>query len=130
MLVVLAVCVVCVAGCEKKVALTIRNNSDLAREIQLSNPDQTVTVGVVGAGSVQRTTLKVKNSDLPAQCSITAVGGPTQTFLVDEDSPDAWWFHITKSGGIAGPYGKNDVHVESEQTIDVTTPVQQKTLVR
>ncbi|NBB95781.1 MAG: hypothetical protein GVY16_08575 [Planctomycetes bacterium] len=130
MCLLLAVCLVFVAGCDKKIALTIRNHSDMPRQVQMSDPYETMTVGTIGPEGVMRTTLRVKKDDLPAQCSLTAAGGVTETFRVNDDSPDKWWFHIGENGDIAGPYGKNDVHVESDQTIDVTTPVQQKTLVR
>jgi hypothetical protein len=129
-LICLAACALGLAGCDKKIKLTIRNHTDVARQVQITNTEETMTVGRLAAGSVMRTTLKVKKSDLPAQCGIAADGTPTQAFLVDDDTPGKLWFHITKEGTISGPYGENDEYVETEKTMDITAPVDQRTIVR
>ncbi len=128
--VVLAACTVLAGGCAKKVQISVANHSEMTRTIQLSTPDETATVGAVSAGGRLTTTLTVKNSDMPAQCRLSAGAGAQQSFTVTEDSPSKWWFHITKDGSLAGPYGKDDVHSESEQTIDVTVPAGRTTILK
>ncbi len=112
-----------VGGCTKKVQITIRNHSDVSRSVQLTVPDGTMPLGSVGPKSSLTSTLKVKTDDLPAPCNLSAGGGASQSFTVTDDSPSAWWFHITGEGRMAGPYGKNDVHTETEDrgTIEATT---------
>ena len=92
--------------------------------------DETMTVGAVSAGGKISTMLVVKAEDLPAQCSLSAGDGTQQSFMVTNDSPSKWWFHITKDGRLAGPYGKNDVQAETEQTLDATVPVGRTTTVK
>jgi len=116
-------------GCDKKIELTIMNHSESARTIQLTTPDETSTIGSVSAGGRMATVLKLKDSDLPAQCRMSA-GAAAQSFSVTKDSPDKWWFHVTKDGQVTGPYGKDDVHSESEKTIDVTTPIERSTILK
>jgi hypothetical protein len=116
-------------GCEKKVQLTIANHSETARALQLSTPEETSTIGSVGAGGRLVTVLKVKDSELPAQCRLSA-GAAAQSFAVTKESPDKWWFHITKDGQVTGPYGEKDVHTETEKTMDVTTPVGRETILK
>ncbi|MCE5278083.1 MAG: hypothetical protein ABFD92_10010 [Planctomycetaceae bacterium] len=124
LLVALVACVAVAAGCEKKVLVTVMNHSDLARSVKLSTPDETIPMGTVGAeGGRQSMTLAVKTSDLPAQCRIAAETGSDLNFPVTDDTPSKLWFHITKGGKLVGPYRKNDVHAETEKTIDVSEPV-------
>lgn len=130
LLVGLALCTVAAGGCTKEIKVTIGNHSDSARTIQLSTPDDTMTVGAVSAGGRLSTTLKVKESDLPAQCRISAGAGAQQSFMVDKESPAKWWFHITKDGQVVGPYGKDDVHTETEKTVDVSVPVERRTILK
>ena len=108
-------------GCTKKVQITVLNHTEASRTIQLTVPDDMMTLGAVGPGGRLSSTLAVKKSDLPASCRLSAGAGAEQSFAVTEDSPDEWWFHITAAGRLAGPYGKRDVHVETEDggTIDV-----------
>ncbi|MCE5326689.1 MAG: hypothetical protein LLG01_09760 [Planctomycetaceae bacterium] len=123
LLVALVACAAVAAGCEKKVLVTVMNHSDLARTVRLSTPDETMTMGTVGAEGRQSMTLAVKTSDMPAQCRIAAGTGSDLSFPVTDDTPSKLWFHITKDGKLAGPYGKNDVHTESEKNVDVSEPV-------
>jgi len=115
--------VVLVGGCTKKVQVTVMNHTDVSRPVQLTVPDGTMVLGSVGPNSSLTSTLKVKTDDLPAPCNLSAGGGASQSFTVTEDSPSAWWFHITAEGRMAGPYGENDVHTETEDrgTIEATT---------
>jgi len=115
--------VVLVGGCTKKVQITVMNHTDVSRPVQLTVPDGTMALGSVGPNSAMTSTLKVKTDDLPAPCNLSAGGSASQSFTVTEDSPSAWWFHITAEGRMAGPYGKNDVHTETEDrgTIEATT---------
>ena len=123
-------CLVLAGGCTKKVQITVANHSEMTRTIQLSTPDETSTVGAVSPSGRLTTTLTVKTSDLPAQCRLSAGGSAQQSFIVTEDSPSKWWFHITKNGSLAGPYGEKDVHSESEQTIDVSVPAGRTTILK
>lgn len=124
LLAALAVCAVLATGCEKKMLVTVMNHSDLARTVTLSSPDETYTVGTVSANEGrQSTTFAVKNDDLPAQCRIGAGTGADLNFQVTKDTPDKLWFHITKDGRVTGPYRKDDIHTETEKTIDVSEPV-------
>ena len=123
----IAVAVLCagvlVGGCTKKVHISVRNHTDVSRPIQLTAPDGTMAIGSVAPKSVLTSTLAIKKDYLPAPCNISAGGGASQSFTVTEDSPSAWWFHITGEGRMAGPYGENDVHTETEDrgTIKATT---------
>jgi len=126
----LMACAVLAGGCTKKVQVTVANHSDISRTIQLSSPDETMTVGAVSAGGNLTTTLTVKNSDLPAQCYLSAEGGAQQSFMVTEDSPSKWWFHVTKDGKLTGPYGKEDTHAESEKTTDISVPIGRTTILK
>lgn len=123
----IAIVVLCagvlVGGCTKKVQVTVMNHTDISRPVQLTVPDGTMALGSVGPNSSLTSTLKVKTDDLPAPCNLSAGGSASQSFTVTEDSPSAWWFHITSEGRMAGPYGKNDVHTETEDrgTIEATT---------
>ena len=104
------------------------NHSDVARQVQLTTPEGTSTIGAVGAEGSLRTKLVVKNSDLPAQCQLSVGAGAAQSFSVTEDSPAKWWFHVTKDGRLTGPYGKDDTHTETDKTIDVTVPAGRTTI--
>jgi hypothetical protein len=130
MLLGVLVCAVLVGGCTKKVNITIANHSDVTRTVQLSTPDETMTVGAVSAGGRLATVLTVNTGDLPAQCRLSAGAGADQSFMVTEDSPSKWWFHITKDGKLAGPYGKADVHAETEKTTDIQVPVRRTTVLK
>jgi hypothetical protein len=99
---------VCVGGCTKTVKITIMNHTDVSRQIQLTVPDGTTTLGAVGPNSTMSSTLKVQTSDLPASCNLAAGAGASQSFTVTDDSPSAWWFDINPDGTLTGPFGKND----------------------
>jgi hypothetical protein len=121
-LVGLAMLAMLVGGCTKKVELTIVNHSEISRTIQVTGPEETMTLGQVGPnGGSLTATIAVKASDLPAQLHMSAGAGASTSFAVTEDSPDRWWFHITNTGTLAGPYGRKDVHVETteEATVEV-----------
>jgi hypothetical protein len=130
-IVVLAVLPMLVGGCVKKVELTIMNHGDTARTIQVTTPEGTVQWGQVGPNGGKLTDkLTVKNSDLPAQVRISAGGGAATSFQVTEDTADHLWFHISRSGELAGPYGKKDEHVETVQDTSVTVKSQGSMVVR
>lgn len=105
---------ICAGGCTKTVDITVMNHTDVSRQIQLTVPEGTMTLGAVGANSMISSTLKVKKDDLPAQCNLDAGTGASQSFIVTDDSPSAWWFHISAAGRLVGPLGKNDVYTETE----------------
>ena len=130
MLLVLTACLAVAGGCTKKVELTIYNHTDITRTVQLSTPSETTTVGAVSAGSRLSTVLKLETKELPAQCRLAAGPGAEQSFAVTEDSPSQWWFHINKDGKLVGPYGKHDVHTETDQTMDVTLPAGRTTILK
>lgn len=115
------------AGCTKKVNVTIYNHTDVSRTIQLTVPDETSALGAVGPGGRLSSTLVVQKSDLPASCNLSAGAGASQSFTVTEDSPSRWWFHITRQGRLVGPYGKRDVHVETEDGGTIEVPVKRRT---
>jgi hypothetical protein len=126
----LTACLAVTGGCTKMIDLTINNHSEVARTVQLTTPSETSTVGAVGAGGRLSTVLRVQTKELPAQCRLAAGAGAEQTFTVTDDSPDKWWFHITQDGKLVGPYGKHDVHTETEKTIDVTVPAGRTTILK
>jgi len=105
---------VCAGGCTKTVNITVMNHSEVSRQLQLTVPDGTMTLGAVGPNSTFSSSLKVKKDDLPAPCNLSAGSGASQSFTVTEESPSAWWFHVTADGKLVGPLGKNDVHTETE----------------
>jgi len=129
LILVVAALVAGVSGCSKKVQLTIANHSDSSRSLQLTGPEETQTIGAVSAGGRLTYTLKIKNADLPAQCNLAAGPGSHQSFTVTEDSPDKWWFHITAEGQVAGPYGKKDIHTESDLEVDMEVQADIETIV-
>ncbi|MCJ7544002.1 MAG: hypothetical protein MUP47_05455 [Phycisphaerae bacterium] len=129
--VALAVLPMLAGGCVKKVQLTIMNHGDTAREIQVTTPEETTTLGSVGPNEGQLTGLvAIKTSDFPAQVRLSAGGGATTSFMVTEDTADRLWFHISRSGAMAGPYGKQDVHVETEKDAEVTVKSEGKMVVK
>ena len=123
-------CAAVTAGCAKKVKVTIANHSAHSRSIDLTVPDGTTRVGAVSAGGSLTHTLKVKNDDLPAECNYSAGAGSSQSFTVTEESPDKWWFHITKDGHLIGPLTKKDVHVETEDRGEIEVEVHRKTILK
>ena len=129
LILVVAVLVAGASGCSTKVRLTIANHSDSSRSLQLTGPEETQTIGAVSAGGKLTHILKIKNEDLPAQCNLAAGPGSRQSFMVTEDSPKKWWFHITAEGRVAGPYGKKDVHTESHLEADVEVQADVETIV-
>lgn len=124
-----AVCLIG-GGCAKQVEITVANHSDMSRSIQLTVPDETMTLGTVGAGGKLTSMLKVKNENLPAQCALSAGAGATTNFMVTANSPAKWWFHVTADGRLAGPYGKDDVHVETEDLGEVESTIRRGAVVR
>jgi len=130
----MAVAVLCAGvfagGCTKKVRVTIVNHTDVSRPVQLTVPDGTMPLGRVGPNSSLTSTLTVKKDDLPAPCNLSAGGGASQSFAVTEDSPAAWWFHITGAGTMAGPYREDDEHVETEDRGTITVPAGRRMLVK
>jgi hypothetical protein len=109
------------AGCEKKVQMTFVNHTDSPRTIQVSTPDETMTLGQVSPGGQLSHKVAIKTDDLPAQVNISADGASTNC-MVTHHTPKAWWFHIEPSG-VAGPYGKDDVHSRDVEggTIEMRT---------
>ena len=118
------------AGCSKKVEITIYNHTDVSRTVQATVPDETMTLGAVGPNGRLSATISVKKSDLPASCHLSAGAGAQQSFTVTEDSPSKWWFHVTRAGRLAGPYGRSDVHVETEDRGTVEMPVKRRTILK
>lgn len=117
-------------GCSKKMQLTVINHTDLARPVQLTVPHETMSVGTVGPGGGRlSTTVSVKEDDLPAQANLSA-GTATSSFVISKHSPDAWWFHITADGKLAGPYGEDDVHVEAGVDTEVNVQGGSRMIVR
>ena len=104
----------CAGGCTKTVNITVMNHTDVSRQLQLTVPDGTMTLGAVGPNSTMSSSLKVKKDHLPASCNLDAGSGASQSFVVTDESPSAWWFHVTADGKLVGPLGKNDVHTETE----------------
>jgi len=123
-------CAAAMTGCVKKIKVTIANHSDVTRTVSVTVPDGTQTVGAVSAGGRLTHTLAVKTEDFPAQCNYAVSGGGSQSFTVDEDSPGRWYFHITKEGKVAGPYGKDDVHAETKKEAEVEIRIPAGTVVR
>ena len=130
----MAIAVLCagmlVGGCTKKVQITVMNHTDVSRPIQLTAPDGTIAIGSVGPKSSLTSTLVVKKDYLPAPCNISAGGGASQSFTVLEDSPSAWWFHITAEGRMAGPYGRDDVHTETDDRGTIVVPAGRRILIK
>jgi len=105
---------VCAGGCTKTVNITVMNHTDVSRQLQLTVPDVTMTLGAVGANSMISSTMKVKKDDLPAQCNLDAGSGASQSFVVTDESPSAWWFHISAAGKLVGPLREGDRYTETE----------------
>lgn len=108
-----AVAALALAGCDKKVQLTIVNHTPDMLDVKVTTPDQgTMSVGTVGGnGSKLRHTIKIANDDLPAQCSVKAgMATAAKTFTVNEDTKGELWFHVDRDG-IAGPMDKNTPYI-------------------
>lgn len=130
-IVALAVLPMLAGGCVKKVQLTIMNHGDTARDIQVTTPEETITLGTVGPNGGKLTgVVAINASDLPAQVRLSAGAGASTSFMVTEDTADELSFHISRTGALAGPYGKKDVHVETEQDADVTVKSEGKMVVK
>jgi hypothetical protein len=127
--IVLMLCVLASAGCQKKVELTFFNHTDAVLPVKVTTPEHgTIEVGSIGAhGSQLRYTVRIKTDDLPAQCSC-AVGLTSKTFTVSEDTQDALWFHLDNKG-LAGPMDKGTKWVGQEKTVDVKTTIKSETIV-
>ncbi|MGC9455868.1 MAG: hypothetical protein ACP5HU_13565 [Phycisphaerae bacterium] len=124
-LVAVLVLVAVAVGCEKKVTLTTMNHTGQSLNVRYTTPaDGTKAAGTVGPNGSLTHAVRVKTDDLPAQCSyrVDNLGGGvlSQTsFQISEDTPGQLWFHVTSDGRLAGPYTKDDVHVESHEGSDV-----------
>ncbi|MFP3937844.1 MAG: hypothetical protein ACLFVW_05840 [Phycisphaerae bacterium] len=127
--------VVVAMGCEKKVTLTTMNHTDESLSIRYTTPDDgSRTAGTVGPGGSLTHSVRVKEEELPVQCSYRAdnLAGGTLThtnFPITKDTPGKLWFHVTSQGRLAGPYTKDDVHVESRQGSDVQIDAGQQMIV-
>jgi len=131
MIVGLAVLMMLAGGCTKKVQLTIVNHSDVTRTIQVTTPEETMTLGQVGpSGGKLTSTVKVKTSDFPAQLHMSAGAGASTSFTVTEDSPSKWWFHISRTGALAGPYGEKDIHVETAEDAEIQVKSEPRMIVK
>ena len=119
------VCAVMLAGCTKKVRVTVYNHSESPMRVRVTVPDGTVQLGAVSAnGGRVSHVVKVKHEDFPAPCSASAGPGNMQRFEIDDDTPKKLWFHITTKGRLVGPYEKRDEHVE--ETIDTEIKVKSR----
>jgi len=119
------------AGCSKSVDLTVMNHTGSSNEISVTCPTTgTMPVGTVGPGGSLSYKVSVPNDDLPARCTLSAGPGISQAFTITPSTPGAYWFHITKAGSLAGPYGKDDVHTETNPTEEVNLRVDNGMVVR
>ena len=83
------------AGCSKTVDLTFVNTTDRSMDVQLTTPNEgTESVGMVSPmGGKLKTTIKIPNDDLPANCEWQA-GEFKGLFTVNEKSPGKLWIDI------------------------------------
>jgi len=123
-------CTALMVGC-KKVNLMVYNHSDSARDIKVTTPDEgTLPVGSVSAGGGRLSyTMKIKNEDMPARCSVSAGVGNTQAFTVNEDTKDKLWFHVTRNGELTGPFTKDDTFVDTEDMGEIELEVREEMIV-
>ncbi len=94
------VCLVVLAGCEKKVQLTFVNTTDQPVNLQLSSPDMgTEMLGTLPpTGGKLKHDLKIAEDELPATCTWRA-GELSGQFTVNKKSPDKLWVDIAPEGG-------------------------------
>ena len=126
----LLVAAVCLTGCTKTVHLTIMNHTDVSRQVQLTVPEGTMTLGSVGPEGTMTSSMKLEKDDLPAACNLSVGAGASQSFTVTDDSPKAWWFHVTKDGRLVGPLGQYDLHTETESGGSIELRSKPKMMVR
>lgn len=108
-------------GCTKKVTLSITNHSDMTRDIQVTTPEETLTLGQVGPNGGKIThPIRIKTEEFPAQVRLSAEGGAHVSFTVTDDTKDKLYFHISGEGAMSGPHTKDDVYVETVKDADVT----------
>ena len=83
------------AGCSKTVDLTFVNVGDKSMDVQLTTPSAgTEAVGMVPPmGGKLKTTVKIPNDDLPANCSWQA-GEFHGQFSITKKTPDKLWIDI------------------------------------
>ncbi len=129
---VVLVTLIATGGCTKKVDLTVYNHSPSAIGLKVTTPDAgTMSIGTVnGDGGRLSHPVRVKNEDFPAQVTLSAGMGNSQSFTVTEDTRNELWFHVTESGRLAGPYEKDDVHVETEDAGEMEVTIERGTVVR
>ena len=106
---------IAITGCSKEVTISVRNHSSIAKNIKLTTPSGTQQIGAVSPGSYITHTTKIKNKLLPASCSCSAGPGATVPFPVTKETDRKIFFHISSKGKMSGPYGENDVYVETEK---------------
>ena len=126
---VLVLCAMTAAGCQKKVQITFFNHTNSVLPVKVTTPEHgTVPVGsIAGNGSQIRYTVRIKTDLLPAQCAC-AMGLASKTFTITEDTPDRLWFHLTRKG-LAGPVDEGTTLIDAEKIIDVKTTIRTDTVV-
>jgi hypothetical protein len=82
-------------GCTKDVDLTFVNVGDKSLDVQLTTPNEgTENVGMVPPmGGKLKTTVKIPNDELPANCAWTA-GEFNGQFSITKKTPDKLWIDI------------------------------------
>lgn len=121
----LLVAVGLLAGCSKTVDLTFVNITDKSMDVQLTTPNEgTEAVGMVSPlGGKLKTTIKIPDDELPANCAWQA-GGYNGAFTVTKKSADKLWIDIP-SGRARDK--KTSVHEKSD--VNVEQKVDQRTVV-
>lgn len=129
LVVAVVLCAMTMVGCQKKMQLTIVNHTGSVLPVSVTTPEAgTVNVGSVGAnGSSIRHTIRIKEDDLPASCSVR-VGLVSRSFTVNEDMKDKQWFHYDDKG-LAGPMDKDTPYVTEKQTGEIRLRTEPRTIV-
>ncbi|KPK79300.1 MAG: hypothetical protein AMJ81_13470 [Phycisphaerae bacterium SM23_33] len=129
LLVVVALCAMMTAGCQKQLELTFVNHTNSVVPVRVSTPQTgTMEAGSLGpSGSKLHCTIRIEMEDLPALCTCT-VGVGFKTFTVTKDTKGKLWFHYTKEG-LAGPTDKEGSLVGGTQEGEIKPPAPAGTVV-
>jgi hypothetical protein len=113
------------AGCSKTVDLTFVNTTDKSLDVQLTTPNEgTEAMGMVSPlGGKLKSTIKIPNDDLPANCEWKA-GEFKGLFTVTEKSANKLWIDIPAGRVRDKKTSVNEKHEETHQE-----KVEQKTIV-
>jgi hypothetical protein len=113
------------AGCKKEYELTFVNHKAEAVQVDLTTPEGPQSLGTLAPHDSVKTTLKLDEDELPADCTYTA-GDEKKPFQLTKDMRTQQWIHI---GTDQGPIDKKVKVIRKRETEVKDKPVDQGTVV-